>query len=153
MNHFKKNIIAWHNQELNDGMKVEIDWDGYRLSICGGYKDSCGQNMDDLPANYGKLKEIWENYHLNDMRAGCEHQRAEKWDERPIDPTKPLNSYGKFDEFCKHNTWNMLTWVTCWEHPEGLLCKPCPTCGYKYGEAWLYEEVPEDVLIYLKSLT
>lgn len=30
------------------------------------------------------------------------------------------------------------------EHPEGILCKPCPVCGYKYGNSWLYVPVPED---------
>lgn len=38
------------------------------------------------------------------------------------------------------------------EHPEGLLTKPCPVCGYKYGSAWLFEAVPEDVLQFLADL-
>lgn len=89
---------------------------------------------------------LWERWHLNDMRAGCEHQRAEKWNERPIDPTKPLHTYGKFVPGKLTSTWNMLAWVTRQEHPEGLLSYPCPTCGYKYGSVWLYEEIPPEVL-------
>lgn len=42
--------------------------------------------------------------------------------------------------------------VSCLEHPEGLLCKPCSVCGYKYGSAWLREEVPVDVISFLESL-
>lgn len=38
------------------------------------------------------------------------------------------------------------------EHPSGLLCKPCPTCGYKYGTAWRKVEVPADVLEFLRGL-
>ena len=38
------------------------------------------------------------------------------------------------------------------EHPDGLLTKPCPVCGYKYGSAWLKEEVPEKVIDWLFSL-
>lgn len=34
-------------------------------------------------------------------------------------------------------------------HPRGLLGKACPTCGHKYGSAWLYRPVPEDVLQFL----
>jgi len=52
----------------------------------GEAKGSCGQCLDEL-ANLEKLSEgwtpelanrlayLWERWHLNDMRAGCEHQR------------------------------------------------------------------------------
>jgi hypothetical protein len=43
-------------------------------------------------------------------------------------------------------------WTYPNQHPEGLLCKPCPVCGYKYGSAWLFEEVPSDVLAWLAAL-
>lgn len=26
--------------------------------------------------------------------------------------------------------------------PSGILCKPCPVCGYKYGTAWNYRPIP-----------
>ena len=45
-----------------------------------------------------------------------------------------------------------LGWLKPEEHPEGILGKPCPVCGYKYGTSWLREEVPEDVLQFLYSL-
>jgi hypothetical protein len=32
-----------------------------------------------------KLADIWNAWHLNDMRAGCEHQRAEHWGEEDIE--------------------------------------------------------------------
>jgi len=35
---------------------------------------------------------------------------------------------------------------------QGILCKPCPVCGYKYGTAWQREEVPQDVLDWLFAL-
>lgn len=38
------------------------------------------------------------------------------------------------------------------EHPLGVLSKPCPVCGYKHGSSWLREDVPDDVLEWLKSL-
>lgn len=38
------------------------------------------------------------------------------------------------------------------QHPDGLLTKACPTCGYKYGSKWMREEVPEEVLEFLASL-
>lgn len=29
------------------------------------------------------------------------------------------------------------------EDKNGILCKPCPVCGYKYGSAWNYFPIPE----------
>lgn len=42
-----------------------------------------------------------------------------------------------------------LGWLRPEEHPDGLLCRPCPECGYKYGSEWKREEVPESVLRFL----
>ena len=64
-----------------------------------------------------KLLSIWERWHLNDMQAGCEHQRT-------------------------------LGWTSYDEHPS----EPCPTCGYKYGSAWLYESLPQDVIDFIQPL-
>lgn len=137
---------------------VRVTWDGKRLSLIGveGPKangdaiGSCGQITIDpeavtpaigwTKAKVRKLINVWKRWHLNDMRAGCEHQRAAKWNERKIDSTKPL-THG-----------NMLVWVRPSEHPEGLLCVPCPECGYKYGTAWLHEDVPASVITFLFGL-
>lgn len=151
---------------------VTVHWDGEELHFTGveGPKrngdahGSCGQiemhwrddpecwtyGSPDMPRERVKrLMELWDRWHLNHMKAGCEHQRADGWDKRPIDPTKPLNTYGKHFPGQRQDSWNMLTWVRPDEHPEGLLTVPCPECGYKYGTAWLREEVPHDVLVEL----
>lgn len=92
-----------------------------------------------------ELVMTWRRWHLNDMRAGCEHQREQGWDKQPIDPTKPTDTYGRHFEGQQQDSWNLLGWVRPDEHPDGLLTKPCPVCGYKYGSAWLTEELPESV--------
>lgn len=46
----------------------------------------------------------------------------------------------------------MRGWVLCEESDLGILCKPCPVCGYKYGTRWLKEKVPQDVLEWLFTL-
>lgn len=149
---------------------VELSWEledkgrGLVFSMCGAiwnrqHSDhiSGGQNIDEIAALFPdnaqvqRMHEIWQRWHLNDLKAGCEHQRAEGWHERPIDPSKPINSYGKHFEGQSHDSWNLLGWVRKSEHPEGLMCKPCPVCGYKYGTAWLYEPIPEDVLAEIRS--
>lgn len=71
------------------------------LSICGEVDNSYGQVADELEALLredshddqlpflvprGKLHDIlavWRRWHLNDMRAGCEHQRANAWTSCP----------------------------------------------------------------------
>jgi len=87
--------------------------------------------------NWLKLLDVWKVWHLNGLRAGCEHQQTLGWDKDLIDPTKPPS----FDN------------LKNWKHPPtGHLTEPCPTCGYKYGTAWLKEEVPQDVIDWLFSL-
>jgi hypothetical protein len=98
------------------------------------------------------LLDIWKKWHLNDMRAGCRHQMAEGWDRRPIDPTKPTTDYGRHFLGQKYDNWNMLAWVSPDEHPDGLLTKPCQTCGHKYGTTWKRAEVPAKVIAKLKAL-
>lgn len=36
-----------------------------------------------------------------------------------------------------------LGWLRETEHPDGILCRPCPICGYKYGSSWNYFPIPE----------
>lgn len=98
------------------------------------------------------LVDVWERWHNNDLRPGCEHQHAAGWDRRPIDPDKPTTAYGKHFEGQRSASWNLLGWIRPEEHPEGLLGKPCPECGYRYGTAWMREEVPASVLEFLAAL-
>ncbi len=104
------------------------------------------------------LTELWERWHMNDARPYCGHQEAEGWHKRPIDPTKPLNTYGLHFEGQRWPSWNMLGWVRREgeglagdHHPDGLLAHPCDTCGYKYGTAWLFEPIPDEVLSAIRS--
>lgn len=43
-------------------------------------------------------------------------------------------------------------WVSFKDDRRGILSKPCPVCGYKYGSSWITEEVPEEVITFLESL-
>jgi hypothetical protein len=96
---------------------------GQRLSITGETVDSGGQILDDVrnidrPAagfTFATLQEvltIWEQYHLNDMNALCDHQTV-VWEE---------TNYGKRMDLAAIGA--------------------CPVSGYRPGSAWLYREVP-----------
>lgn len=62
---------------------------------------------------------------------------------------EPQKKYGWNDGPTEENA---LGWLSPEEHPDGILGKPCPVCGYKYGTSWLKEDVPEDVLQFLYNL-
>tara|TARA_Y100001973_G_scaffold74174_1_gene108239 strand:- start:443 stop:1126 length:684 start_codon:yes stop_codon:yes gene_type:complete len=42
-------------------------------------------------------------------------------------------------------------WTSQKEHKDGILSKPCNKCGYKYGSAWLKEEIPSNIINKIKS--
>lgn len=207
----------------------------WRLSITGvegpmsngDCRGGCGQIIDTLrrllesrsarlaieKADLARLIEVWDEWHLNDTRAGCNHQRAKgadlhkeltiytwklstqaysrqreleqeivkaKVDEQELQISDedrtllklPITGMGTLTEEAP-TQWHVLDkveknaanwvrftpstepqpWSTAgYGHPEGMLCKPCEECGYRYGTAWLYEPVPEDVLDFLETL-
>lgn len=116
----------------------------YRVAITGGVVDragrdyeSAGQILEELdtvdrltpgwsPADVESLRTIWQRWHLNDMRAACEHMP-------PAGEliTEPDGFGGR-----RVSTTDNV----------------CPVTGYKYGHAWLLEYVPTDVLAELVRL-
>lgn len=201
----------------------KVAWDGSRLSMTGvegPTKDGnaiggCGQlSRPEKVAKFAKgwdeekmsmFFAVWHKWHLNDMRASCEHQREAGWDEKA---TKRISLFhwrlaDSVEEGVRNDRKDAMDallrgetvtldpetlrllglpgrLVTCTkdisapeyvpcrttpheetrycgqtyekEHPEGILDKVCETCGYRYGSAWLAEEVPVDVLAFLKGL-
>lgn len=148
-----------------------------------------------------RLFTIWHRWHLNDMRAHCEHQEKlwpNMYKEVELIHFKTTVAYyklskeaqaGKLDasayeaftelakrmdvytsirarKFLDEDAQKLidegylavdrtekktLNWLYEYEHPEGVLCKPCPECGYKFGSKWLREEVPEEILQELRA--
>jgi hypothetical protein len=194
---------------------VEIEWslteDG-RFSMSGAVwmasrRDcyTCRQCLDEIAKLFPKsskvqqMHQVWKRWHLNDLRAGCEHQRAEGWGQEQLvvkTYTTTTEAYqlrekgigeavaaaleGRVavltpeqrymmgpdwfrDVFdleshplpqlfkLKKEETKQSNWVHQHEHPRGVLSKPCPVCGYRYGSAWLKEEIPEAVLAVIRS--
>jgi len=67
---------------------------------------------------------------------------------QPPDADGPLS--GRYEVSWRET--KLTAWVNQDVHPEGVLAKPCPECGYKYGTEWRRKEVPQDVLEWLKEL-
>lgn len=151
----------------------EVSLENRRLSIQGSYKGSGGQVISEFkehdsrgylnlsqiePAkNWNSEKivkffDIWDKWHLNNMRAGCIHQRELNWHKIRIIIDEPSENYGLHYPGQKQPSWNLFSWIREEEHPQGLLCKPCPVCGYKYGTSWLFEEIPTEVVEFLEEI-
>ena len=197
---------------------VTVKWDGTRLSLTGvegpkrngDCQGSCGQCVDSLEGLtldpdwtqdlVESLRNIWKRWHLNDMRAGCEHQRAE-WNtsekvevvtyrlntetireqrrikENAIDSLKfgrtaviseeeqdilalpfetktapDTDSEGSGRYKVEKRETKTVGWLRPEEHPRGILSKPCPECGYKYGTSWKVETVPDSVIAELMAM-
>jgi len=154
---------------------VQIKYKDSRLSITGvegplangNASGSCGQIGKSIDDKYLEtftfapdwdrdglscLLSIWDIYHLNDMQPGCVHQMAMGWNKKPIDPSKPVHTYGEHYPGQIVASWNTWGWISHYEHTNGLLTKPCQICGHKYGADWQYMPVPEDILEWLRNL-
>lgn len=55
------------------------------------------------------------------------------------EPKKPL-----YAGDTGHTETKACGWLNESEHPEGILSKACPVCGYKYGTSWVYFPIPAD---------
>jgi hypothetical protein len=96
-------------------------------------------------------------YHLNGMRAGCEHQRALGWkpcpghygpDAAPCEGARPLNEAQRIKLFSGRAHFASST---SWRCSMDKVGKPCPVCGYCYGTKWLHETLPDEVVAWVKS--
>ena len=137
---------AKHVYRLDNG-SAEIEWtlnDG-NFSMSAGIWNArhtdfemCGQCVDTVAAyfpNDEKAQEmlsVWERWHLNDMRAGTPAQTAILRSHKDEFPGYPTSYY----DFACH----LL-------EANGLLVDN----GYKYGSAWLREELPTEVVAIIEG--
>lgn len=182
---------------------------------CYGSSGQCVDSIRDGKPAEGwtdemleKFCDIWDEWHLNDMRAYCRHMKKLGWDEeagkeitlyhyklRPeaaskqkdaekdairhlkggksftpteeqvfyanlkyfLDVYDPINEetakyYEPYKGLHGETEKKILGWVRYDEDKRGLIGRPCPECGYKYGTAWLKEDVPDDVVQWLFNL-
>lgn len=209
---------------------VEITYENGKLSLRGvigpmrngNCKGSCGQCDEEIRNGMPKepwtkemlekLCDIWDKWHLNDMRPYCQHQKEFGWREQACEkitlyhyklndesakkqkkagmaasealkqgttftPTAEqtmyanmkyfLDTYDKIEEGSELSKYYVpykscigtpetetktRGWVRFDESDKGILCKPCPVCGYKYGTNWTKEDVPQEIIDWLSEL-
>lgn len=129
---------------------VTIRWEPPRLSISGvegpnqngNAAGACGQlRLDPTYAAPGweaddvaQLDATWRRWHLNDMRAGSPAQ--EQWLRDHPDRPSPLEYF----------PWACEQLAAAGLHPDP------DHDDYRYGSAWLSEDVPDEILDYLWAL-
>lgn len=137
--------IDYYGENKKNKVTLEVELKqkekGICLSICGNiWNRNCsdivagGQCSDTIKMFFShdkkimRIVEIWERYHLNDLKAGTPKQEKfiEEW-------TKGNKyEYAKVCEALKQ---------------EGIYIDN----GYKYGSKWLFEEIPQNIIEEIKS--
>jgi hypothetical protein len=88
---------VWVNIELaeKENRQLHLSFQG-EIAMKGSKRDGPGSSFGqidiaDLPNTplARRIGEVWERWHLNDMRAGCEHQRALGWSRYEDHPSEP----------------------------------------------------------------
>lgn len=118
-------------RQVRHGLELSVTgsvWNHIRSDIvCGGQMHDCLEayvvRWTESRAKVRRILEIARRWHLNGMRAGCEHQRAAG----------------------EHSAWAGV-------YPEkGYPAPRCQVCGYSYGNQWLHEELPAEIVEEIKS--
>lgn len=142
-------------QAIGRGLTVEhepIPPDALAVSLVGARRrgrvdDGGGQIVDDLRdperqpldglevADLDRIADLWDRWHLNEMRAACAHMPRTLDDLARIAPAGLPQRYGKPD---------VVGWAI-----EHVRC--AADTGYRYGTAWLYEPVPGETLDELRA--
>lgn len=125
------------NVEFRPGREgVEVSFTSDVISSNGKWIGGGQHNGDDLlnslevfempKSQLTTLLGIWDYWHLNGMRAGCEHQRKYKEVMTQLNIVEQEFFYASnYEEVVKLSAFGK-----------------CPECGYTYGHAWKHERLP-----------
>ena len=98
---------------------AKIEYENGRLSICGvvgpkrngDCKGSAGQCVDEIRAGrpgvdwneemLQKFCDIWDRWHLNDMRPYCSHMKELGW----VEKWRCFYSYSRRNDVCQYRIW------------------------------------------------
>jgi hypothetical protein len=125
--------ITWTMENGRFSMCAEV-WNGSHTDCI-----TCGQCVDGVAALFPHDKKaqrmlaIWQRWHLNDMHAGTPAQEKYLRD-------NPVEEMYRSDHYTH----------ACLKLQAALL-DPDPETGYRYGHAWLTEDLPQDVINEINS--
>ena len=135
-----KKVFVFHRNDSEKGRRVRIEVEltnenNFR-ACCAGPAIYWGQCLDRAQKELNiknpvmtEIVRLWKLYHLNDMKAGDKEQ------EKAIKEYTKNNSYD-YEKVCEYlESKNLLV------HN-----------GYRYGSAWLKEEIPQKDIEKIKEL-
>ncbi len=143
----------WHMNDMLPYCEHQRDWDGGKLCKLYEYKmtDDTRKRRDALKESIHKMLMAGDSVQLSESQRtllGSKYFVTTYKDSAPA-------GYELYKEHTKHaRELYPMESDTKWgdKHPDGILTKPCPVCGYKWGSSWRAERVPEEVLQWLESL-
>ncbi len=142
---------------------TDKDFDEKNLSITGNEgKDHCGQIVMSLRPNHfisfadgwdeekvAKLLAVWERWHLNSIVPGTPAQMAIiRQKQVEIDLVDSLHREAPHAYASKMGFDSYYSMELSWLAAVGLSSDN----GYRFGTKWLREEVPNDIIDWLKAL-
>jgi len=135
-----KKVFEFRRNDSEKGrrlrVEVELTNENNFRACCAGPAIYWGQCLDSAQKELNiknpvmiEIVRLWKLYHLNDMKAGDKEQ------EKAVKEYTKNNSYD-YEKVCEYlESKNLLV------HN-----------GYKYGSAWLKEEIPQEDLEKIKEL-
>jgi len=165
-------VAGWNEEMLAKFCEIWKRWHLNDLNPCCQHQRALGWNelaKKEVTLQHFKLKsevhslqKAAEQAALNALRKGDSFTPTTeqvKYAALPyfLDIYRNLNAedekhYEPYKSLSGHQETRVLGHVKPDEHSDGILCRPCPVCGYKYGTTWQREEVPQDVLDWLFAL-
>jgi len=161
-------VTVGRNDRVN--VFVRIEYKGGRLSICGtegpypsGNCAGATGQIDTLlkPSSFNtcapgwstetidKFLRAWERWHLNDMVAGTPRQmRFIRKRQKEANAKSSLHREAPHAYASRMGFQSYYDMECCWLADARILVDK----GYSFGSAWLREEVPADVLEWLRGL-
>lgn len=143
----------WHMNDAKPYCEHQRDWDGGKVCKLYEYKMS-----DDTRKRRDRLKESIHNRLMDgfNVRLSIDERRllGSKYFVKSDKDTAP-EGYELYKTHTKRaRALYPMELDTKWgdKHPDGILSKPCPVCGYRWGSSWRAERVPTEVLTFLESL-
>jgi hypothetical protein len=138
-------LEIWHDWHLNDMSpscehQQALGWGKKELEVCTW----------QLKKSVQDLQKGAENRAMVALRSGEPYQAQPSESfivKLPCEVKAPRES-AAISEFYEIKKAEKVAsgWVREKDHPEGVLCKPCPVCGYEYGTKWIKKEVPQEIL-------
>lgn len=162
---FIQKVDGYLNGKKNCSVTVDLEWENGTFSACANlwnaYRSDtlmCGQCFNDLLKDYPELGEneifvevhdLWSKYHLNDMRAGTPEQQAaiKEWREQGH-----KYDYNKACAYLKKIGLYEVPVSTIDIKNNPYFADKDPNSMYRYGNAWLKEEVPKKDVLRIESL-